>query len=164
MSARRHQFAIDLPVRNEWANVDLLRTSILNCFTAVFNDVDGCRQLAMVVGELLENAIKYGAWTGADSAFRLQVVGEANHARISVENPIDPNDTALGDLMETLTWLRRFPSAEEAYRARLLEVAALPRELEASGLGLARISYEGSCKLSAVVEGRTVRVTAEMNY
>ncbi len=160
----RHQFSIDLPVRNEWANVDLLRTSILNCFTAVFNDVDGCRSMAMVVGELLENAIKYGAWSGDERGFRLKVVGEENLARITVENPIEPTDPTIADLMATLAWLQKFSSADEAYRARLLEVAATPRELGSSKLGLARISYEGSCRLSAEVDGKMVRVTAEMAY
>src|SRR5262249_4675535 len=60
----RFAFSIDLPIRSDWANVDLLRTSVQNCFTAVFSEVDGCQALAMVTGELLENAIKYGDWSG----------------------------------------------------------------------------------------------------
>ena len=36
-------FSIDMTVRNEWRNVDLLRTSVQNCFTAVFADVDTFR-------------------------------------------------------------------------------------------------------------------------
>lgn len=53
-------FSIDLPVRSEWANVDLLRVSVQDCVTAVFGDIAGCRSLAMVTGELIENAIEYG--------------------------------------------------------------------------------------------------------
>jgi len=34
-------FSLDLPVRNEWSNVELLRTSVQSCFTAVFSDVQG---------------------------------------------------------------------------------------------------------------------------
>ena len=34
-------FSIDLTVRNEWKNIDLLRTSVQNCFIAVFADLDG---------------------------------------------------------------------------------------------------------------------------
>src|SRR6188472_1509324 len=66
-------FSIDLTVRNEWKNIDLLRTSVQNCFIAVFADLDGCHAIAMVTGELLENALKYGDWTGGDRAiFRLR--------------------------------------------------------------------------------------------
>jgi len=45
-------FSIDMTVRNEWRNVDLLRTSVQNCFTAVFADVDGCHAIAMVTGHV----------------------------------------------------------------------------------------------------------------
>src|SRR5262249_37618116 len=69
-------FSIDLTVRNEWRNIDLLRTSVQNCFIAVFADFDGCHSIAMVTGELLENALKYGDWTRGDRAmFRLRVQG-----------------------------------------------------------------------------------------
>src|SRR5215813_2600312 len=53
-------FSIDLPVRSEWSNVDLLRTSVQNCFTAIFSDIEGCHALAMVTGELIENPVKDG--------------------------------------------------------------------------------------------------------
>jgi hypothetical protein len=158
------QFAIDLPVRNEWSNVDLLRTSILNCFTTVFNDLDGCRALAMVVGELLENAVKYGAWNGEDRSFRLEVLGHDHVARISVENPVTADDPAVEQLMTTLDWLRGFPTPEEAYRQKLLEVASVSRGFDSGGLGLVRISYEGNCRLGAALDSGKLRVTAEMPY
>src|SRR5712691_5688462 len=81
-------FSIDLPVRSEWANVDLLRTSVQNCFTAIFNDIEGCHALAMVTGELIENAVKYGDWTGPDEQrFRLRECGAGRSAHVMVENP-----------------------------------------------------------------------------
>jgi len=159
-----HKFVIDLPIRNEWANVELIRTSILNCFTAVFNDVDGCRALAMVVGELLENAIKYGAWSREERPFRLQVVGNDRESLVTVENPVDPGDAPAKDLTEALAFLKRFPTSEAAYRAKLLAVAAEPHNKEASGLGLARIAYEGNCELVAAVDGNFVRVQARVRY
>lgn len=159
----QHRFSIDLPLRNDWGNVDLVRTSILNCFTVVFTDVDGCRSVAMVVGELLENAIKYGAWNGEDRAFHLRVTGEAHKATVIVQNPID-GESGAGDLVATIAWIKKFPTAEEAYRTRLLEVAAAPRSLERSQLGLARVAYEGNCDLCAEVGDGSVRVTAELAY
>ena len=80
-------FSIDLTVRNEWKNIDLLRTSVQNCFTAVFADLDGCHAIAMVTGELLENALKYGDWDSGDRAmFRLRVHGTLNQVvEVSVD-------------------------------------------------------------------------------
>jgi hypothetical protein len=162
-------FSIDLPIRSDWANVDLLRTSVQNCFTAVFSDIDGCQALAMVTGELLENAIKYGDWSGDDGgAFRLRVWGETarpgtqgHRAHVQVENPIKPDDPNVASMLATLEWIAGFPSAKEAYRAKLLEIAAERDEMSPSRLGLVRIAYEGSCTLRAELSGGVVRVTAD---
>jgi hypothetical protein len=158
-------FSIDLPVRSEWANVDLLRTSVQNCFTAIFSDIEGCHALAMVTGELIENAIKYGDWTSASDhgqRFRLRVWGEGRSAHISVENPVHSDDNNAAQVMKTLGWMREFTSPIEAYRAKLLEVASTDRDPSDSKLGLVRIAYEGNCMLSAELTRGVLRVQAEL--
>jgi hypothetical protein len=172
MSPTTFSFSIDLPIRSDWANVDLLRTSVQNCFTAVFSDIDGCQALAMVTGELLENAIKYGDWSGeGGGAFRLRVWGEtarpgahAHSAHVQVENPIKAGDPHVATMLATLDWIATFPSAKEAYRAKLLEIAESRDELSPSRLGLVRIAYEGSCTLRAEVTDSIVRVTADSTF
>jgi hypothetical protein len=157
-------FTIDLPVQSHWRNVDLLRTSVQNCFVAVFADLDGCNAIAMVTGELVENAVKYGFWTGDDKSFRLQVNGSLGAVTIQVENPIDPVDPRTEDLVTCLESIDRFPSAEAAYRAKLLEIASRPG-MSSSGLGLVRCAYEGNSRLrTETVDGRAVRVIAEMTF
>src|SRR6187551_2781256 len=99
-------FSIDLTVRNEWKNIDLLRTSVQNCFTAVFADLDGCHAIAMVTGELLENALKYGDWTQRDrTMFRLRVTGAAENVEISVQNPLKADDPHGGNLRKAIDWI-----------------------------------------------------------
>ncbi|HET9625656.1 MAG TPA: hypothetical protein VFP84_30030 [Kofleriaceae bacterium] len=159
-------FSIDLPVRSEWSNVDLLRTSVLNCFAAIFSDVEGCRALAMVTGELVENAIKYGDWSGLagldDQRFRLRVWGEGHDAHVSVENPVKRGDHNAEEVLRTLGWLRTFSSPAEAYRARLLDIAAAGPEPSHSKLGLVRIAYEGNCRLTAELVRGVLHVQAEL--
>jgi hypothetical protein len=156
-------YSIDLPVRSEWANVDRLRTSIHNCFTAVFTDPDGCQALAMVAGELVENAIKYGDWTSLDDRrFRLRVWGEGRSAHVLVENPVPHNDGSAAEVLNTLGWMRRFRSPIEAYHARLLEIAAANPEDGNSKLGLVRIAYEGNCVLTAELVRGVLHVEADL--
>lgn len=156
-------FSIDLPVRSEWASVDLLRTSVQSCFTAVFTDVDGCHALAMVTGELIENAVKYGDWAGAEEQrFRLRVWGEGRQARVSVENPVRGGDAKAEEVLRTLGWMRGFASPGDAYRAKLLEIAATDRDRGKSKLGLVRIAYEGNCILTAELVRGVLRVQAEL--
>lgn len=156
-------FSIDLPVRSEWSNVDLLRTSVQNCFTAIFSDVEGCHSLAMVTGELIENAIKYGDWTGSEEQrFHLRVWGEGRSAHVSVENPVQSGDSNAEEVLRTLGWMRTFPSSSDAYRAKLLEVAEADRDPSSSKLGLVRIAYEGNCMLTAELASGVLRVQAEL--
>jgi hypothetical protein len=154
-------FSIDLTVRNEWKNVDLLRTSVQNCFIAVFADVDGCHAIAMVTGELLENALKYGDWANADRAmFRLRVHGREGNIEVSVQNPLKPGDPHAASLMASLEWLASFPKPEQAYRARMLQIAQEDGDAAPSKLGLVRIAFEGNCRISARVDNGAVTVTA----
>ena len=154
-------FSMDLPLRSEWGSVDLIRSSVESCFTAMYRDIDGCRTLAMIAGELLENAIKYGDWTSSPNFLRLRIWGEDGQACVRVENPVDEARSRVHELLETLAWIRTFPSAEDAYRARLIEVAT-SRERSESKLGLVRIAYEGNCTITADRTGTGLRVTAQM--
>jgi hypothetical protein len=169
MSAKRDDFgfSIDMTVRNEWRNVDLLRTSVQNCFTAVFADVDGCHAIAMVTGELLENALKYGDWVSGDQAmFRLRVQGSANNVvEVSVQNPLKSNDTNAPNLLKAIEEINSYSKPEQAYRARMLAIAQSSDDIDAapSRLGLVRIAFEGNCRLAATVEDGTVTVTAALD-
>jgi hypothetical protein len=152
------RFAIDVPISNHWDNVELLRMSVQSCLTAVLRDVDGSELLAMVTGELVENAIKYGAWANA-AAFRLRVDGEGGEASITVENPVAGSAEPL---FSTLRWLEQFPSAAEAYSTKVKELSKLPRGSQTGGLGLVRVAYEADCRLAAEVNQGVLRVAARM--
>jgi hypothetical protein len=154
-------FSIDMTVRNEWKNIDLLRTSVQNCFIAVFADLDGCHAIAMVTGELLENALKYGDWTAADRAmFRLRVRGREGNIEVSVQNPLKASDENASALLSSLEWLASYPKPDQAYRARMLQIAQEDTDATPSRLGLVRIAAEGNCRITAKVEAGAVTVTA----
>jgi hypothetical protein len=63
-------------------------------------------------------------------------------------------------LSELVAWLSGFEDPEKAYLARLQQVAEEPEEA-AGGIGLARIAYEGRCRVDwARGEDGRVHVTA----
>ena len=162
-STKDFAFSIDLTVRNEWKNIDLLRTSVQNCFTAVFADLDGCHAIAMVTGELLENALKYGNWSSSDrTMFRLRVTGGAENVEIAVQNPVSADDPSAGNLRKAIDWINSFPKPEAAYRARMLQIAQEDTEGSPSRLGLVRIAFEGNCRLAMAVDNGIVTVTATL--
>ena len=152
------RFLIDLPVQNEWSNVDLVRTSVLGCCHAIFSDTEGCQSFATVASELMENAIKYGDWNdGGVRHLKLRVWGDARTASVQVEQPVAADGESVRELLAMIDWLNSFADPEEAYRARMLEIAAAPAG--ETKLGLARITYEGRCRLAAEIDGGTLRVT-----
>lgn len=136
-----------------------------NCCVAVFADLDGGYAIAMVTGELLENALKHGDWSQSTRAqLRLEVEGASGKIAVSVQNPITEADPHAANLLETIEWIAGFPTAEAAYRARMLQIAAEDLgESAPSRLGLVRIAFEGNCKLSAQVAHGTVTVTATLD-
>ena len=157
------RYSIDLPVMTEWRNVERLRSSVENCLVAVSGDPDAGDAVALVTAELAENAIKYGHWATDDATFRLHVSGDAKQARVVVENPIAPEAGAADSLLATLRWIEDFPSAEAAYQARLLEIAASAvQPAVVSRLGLVRLVYQAGCTLRAETDGHVMRVIADM--
>jgi len=156
------RFTIDVPIRSEWSNIDLLFTSVKACFAAMMMDVDGCETVATVAGELLENAVKYGDWSGSNRTFRFHVFGEGRRASIAVENPVSDPEHALSAIEEVLGWIASFPSAASAFQARLVEVADAEAG-ESSRLGLARIAHQSNCRLRAERIGDAIRVVADVS-
>jgi hypothetical protein len=151
---------IDLPVRTEWKNIDLVSTSVRDCFTAVDLDRDECQTIAIVVAELMENAIKYGCWSaGREPGFvRVRIDESPQRTVVRVENPVEPGSDALADLSATIAWIQSHRTAEDAYRERLLEIASG----RMGKLGLVRVAFEGNCNLEASLSenGSVVTVTA----
>ena len=116
----------------------------------------------------LNRCVKPSVPCAASRIFRLPIYASALSicAFVSVENPVKPGDTGVADLLATLRWIAEFPTAQEAYRARLLQLASTPNsELGLSQLGLVRIAYEGNCTLRAEqLDGNSIRITAEVPF
>lgn len=141
-------FVLDMPVRTEWTSIEVVRSAVKGCLVTMLQSLDTTHSIAMVTGELLENAVKYGDWSNARSRFRLRMTGRSGAVRIEVTNPLPPASGHAERLRAALEELHAFASPAEAYVARIQRVAAEgPRS--SGGLGLARIEYEGRCRLEA---------------
>ena len=142
-------FCIEVPIRPEWRNVDLLRTSILTCLAAVFHSEDLSHTVSMVAGELIENAIKFGDWRSDESSFRLHVHGDREELAVEVSNPYPADSDGPRRVQSIIETLGEYATAKDAYTARLRELGEMPMGANESRLGLLRIAYEGGCDLQA---------------
>lgn len=157
---------IDLPIRERWHLVDVLRTVVYQCLVTAFEAEQFAELVSMVAGELVENALKYGAWDGGaepkGGEARLRILGRAAGVDLEVTNPL-PEGAGTGMLYDVLDRIRRAPTPRDAYVERLREVARDSATAFSGGLGLMRIAYEAGCTLSAVVEGKTLSVRASVD-
>jgi hypothetical protein len=130
---------LELAVPSDWSRIDAVREAVGRSIEAVFGDLDLRDALAMVAAELLENAIKYGV-----GGVRLVVGCEAGRLVISVENAVDEGQGHARVLAELIAQVGALEPLA-AYQAALERAFAAASEH--SGLGLARIRYEGGCGL-----------------
>jgi len=138
---------LDLVICSQWERIDSVRDVVANCVAAVFGELDLKDSLAMVSAELLENALKYGQPEGR---VRLSIRTDGHDLVVTVGNNIDKKSRHPQTLQRWLTWLRQFDDAFAAYTAALRQVYERNDE-EDSGLGFARIGYEGHCQLACDV-------------
>lgn len=147
--------SLDIPA--DWSKIDPAREAVGLLVLALFGDDNLRDALAMVSEELLENAIKYSR---PASSVALAIEHRDEGVEIKVTNAVDESAGHLAALSERVAWVGSFATPAEAYTAALSRLYAekLPG---VSGLGLARIAYEGRCALAcdASVPGR-VTVTA----
>jgi hypothetical protein len=121
---------------------------------------DEAYQLAMVAQELLENAVKYGAFSSGER-IALGVRIASDDVTVEVRSRAGVDDAHLRRFDQTIQWIRGYQDPFEAYVERLKLVASRPYAHGESGLGLARIAYEGRCALDFYVdEGNVLAVSA----
>jgi hypothetical protein len=157
MTAIGFNFTIDFPVRGEWENVDQVRLSLQSCIATLFQNVDLRHVLAMVAGELLENAVKYAHRADDHTMFRLKIWGAIGDvAFVQVANPVDEASARL--VLDAIASIRTSDSIGDSYFQRMREIASRPSRL--SRLGLLRIAYEGGCELSGELSDGVLTITA----
>lgn len=121
---------------------------------------DEAYALSMVAQELLENAVKYGAFAGADR-IRLEVRVGPSDVTVEVTNRVGLDQAHLRRFDQTVQWIRGFQDPFEAYVERMKAVSAQPYAHGQSGLGLTRIAYEGRCLIDFWVDAAsTLAVSA----
>jgi hypothetical protein len=112
---------------------------------------DETYQLAMVAQELLENAVKYGAYHEGER-IDLEVRVAPEDATVEVKSRAGVDDANLRRFDQRIQWIRGFQDPFEAYVERMKIVSAQPYSNGESGLGLTRIAYEGRCVLDFYVD------------
>lgn len=119
----------------------------------------------MILSELVENSIKYGDFDGSDTEVLIYLDIGKNFITIEVNNPVNQKSVNhLQRLDKTIQWIRGYQDSFQAYIEKLKEISRKPLEDEESGLGLARIAYEGKAILDFFVLDNMLNVSAIAKY
>jgi len=136
----------------DWDEIEPLRLQAQNFFGSHGLSGNTIQSLVMVLGELLENSVKYGSYKTSDGHIQISINIGKKIITIEVTNPID--ESSLDDLRRLdwmIQWVRGYQDPFEAYIERLKEVAKKPLRDKESGLGIVRIAYEGDVILDFFV-------------
>lgn len=142
---------LHLTIAPEWTGLKETWDECRAFFAAAGLDDEQTQSLAMAAQELLENAVKYGHFSGREQ-IDLRITRGAAHVTIEVRNPASADAQQLRSLDDMIQWIRGFQNPFEAYVERLKLLAAQPYQPGVSGLGLVRIAYEAQCVLDFYVD------------
>ena len=151
------EHTLNIVLAPEWEELEGIRTKAQSFLERQDLPDDLIHSSVMVLSELIENSIKYGRFSGPDNRVNVNLEVSRKMITVGVSNPVD--DSCLPDLKKLdrmIQWVRGYQDPFEAYVERLKEVSKKPLKDEESGLGIARIAYEGDVTLDFVVNDEDI--------
>jgi hypothetical protein len=158
--------SIRLSLKAKWDEIEKIRNKTSRFLKSQGLSNDSVQALTMVVSELIENSIKYGRFESPEENVHVDLNIAEGIVIAEVTNPVDETVYKhLKELDRTIQWIRGFQDPFEAYVERLKRVSKKPLSDEESGLGLARIAYEGKAIVDFFLsEDDLLNVSAVSNY
>jgi hypothetical protein len=148
---------MQVSVRPDWNEFDLLRERAADYLRERDVAPESAGAMAMVVGELAENAAKYGIFRRNCDVITVRVSHLGEAVTVEVSNPLGPKELEhLARLERMIQWIRGFQDPFEAWLERVKDISSQSLASDESGLGLARIAYEGQAVLDFVVRDRNL--------
>jgi hypothetical protein len=136
--------SLKMVVQPKWEQVENVRSESYKFLQSHGLPKDAVHAFSMVVTELIENSIKYGDYNSSESKVEVDIDVTGSMMTVEVVNPVDETAYAhLRRLDKTIQWIRGYQDPFEAYVEKLKEVSKRQLDDAESGLGLARIAYEG---------------------
>lgn len=138
--------SLSITVPPDWGRIDHVRQSMQLSVRAAYAPVLIGDRVGIVVSELLENAIKYGE----QGPIRVELEADRHSVRLAVTNHVSRASETVPRLDTHIDWIESFDTPQQAYMACLTMAFQRPDDPDASGsgIGLARVRYEGGCTLN----------------
>ena len=129
-------------IKPDWTQIERIRQETQHFVEARDFPRIVAEAVVMVLSELVENAIKYGHYQGADDRIAYSLAIGRDSIIVEVTNPFAENEN-FQELDRTIQWIRGYQNPFQAYVEKVKEIAGRPLADMQSGLGLVRIAYQG---------------------
>jgi hypothetical protein len=151
---------IRLSLAPEWPKADAVAMVAKAAAAAAFAQRDISDTVGIVSCELMENAIKYGDWSGpARVTFSFR--SDGGELVFEVGCPCDTASPHYERLSAALRLIEK-ANARDSYLKRLAQIARDSNER--GGLGLLRLAHEAKCRLTAkLAENDWLHVQARLS-
>jgi hypothetical protein len=156
---------LDISMVSDWEKIEGIREKGEEFFKLHNIPHDDMQALVMVLNELVENAVKYGSGAGGEKEVRLRIEFSDKIITIEVMNHVNgTSEVHLDRLDHMIQWIRGHQNSFESYIERIKEVSTKPFDDEESGLGLARIAYEGKSIVDFFVDNNKLLTVSAIYY
>ena len=159
MSADVAAIEIRLSLAPEWPKADAVAVLAKIAAAAAYALPELSEDVGVVAGELMENAVKYGDWSGS-AWLTFSLLSDDDQLEIEVSCPCDTSSPHYERLLSSLRTIEK-TNARDSFLARLAQIAQ--NRNERGGLGLLRLAHGANCRLSArLAENDRLHVRAEL--
>ena len=157
--------SLKLALKPEWDEVENARNASIHFLKSNELSNDRVQTFSMVISELIENSIKYGNFKPPENKVIVNIEIRKNIMTVEVINSIGETDYEnLNRLDKMIQWIRGYQDPFEAYVNKIEEVSKRHLNDTESGLGLARIAYEGRAIIDFFLyENNMLNVSAVSN-
>jgi len=156
---------LNLKIEPDWDEIEVVRQRCSDFLSSKDFTDDVVHALTMVVSELTENSIKYGTFNNKENKVLVDVFVGHDMVTIEVNNPI--GEEALDNLKrldKMIQGIRGYQDPFEAYIEKMKAVSKRAFSDQESGLGLARIAYEGRAILDFYVNDSDHLCVSTVSY
>lgn len=152
--------SLEVDLTPDWRNVTRASEAAALLVLGTYGDDDLRDAVAMVSGELLENAIKYA---NPHELVRLTIHDSPSSIIVEVTNAFVGADE-VKRLAARLDWLRAHPDPASAWAEALSLATTSEQPPDRPGLGILRVAYEGGSRVDYEVSAPgTLTVRASMD-
>jgi hypothetical protein len=156
---------LNLRIDPEWEEIETVRQACSDFLAAKEFSNEAVHALTMVVSELTENGIKYGSFKEKKKKILIDIYVGHDMVTIEVNNPVsDEAYTHLKRLDTIIQGIRGYQDPFEAYIEKMKDVSKKAFRDQESGLGLARIAYEGRAVLDFFINNDDRLCVSTVSY